>query len=314
MNNVMVWKQKAILIVVALLAMVSPLWAQSEDDFDVRQNQDNTLTITLYKGSEKDVVIPATIYGLQVTSIGESAFSGMYLPRSENRLTSVVIPDTITAIAENAFCYNDLIRVTLGNGLKSIGFGAFRVNSQLKEIIIPDSVTSLGSGAFQKCGLTSVILSRNLKVIEEYVFSENKLTKVILPIGITSIVNSAFSYNEISELTLPDGILSIEGSAFYRNKLTKLTLPASLQKVGWGTFSDNPIEELTILSSIPEIGSPGGFRAFLNNNITRLTIPANMKDYIIGDNFGENLLNFWKNQGKAAGTYVRRGQIWTKEQ
>ena len=39
----------------------------SDDDFAVLQNRDNTLTITGYKGSAADIVIPATLYGLKVT-------------------------------------------------------------------------------------------------------------------------------------------------------------------------------------------------------------------------------------------------------
>ena len=45
----------------------------------------------------KDIVIPATHNGLPVTSIGEDAFYGC------NGLTSIVIPDSVTSIGDDAF-------------------------------------------------------------------------------------------------------------------------------------------------------------------------------------------------------------------
>lgn len=73
-----------------------------------------------------ELVIPDTINGYSVTSIGLRAFM-------QNKLTSVTIPDSVTSIGAVAFIRNQLTSVT-----------------------IPDSVTSIGNNAFSENKLTTV--------------------------------------------------------------------------------------------------------------------------------------------------------------
>jgi hypothetical protein len=68
------------------------------------------LEITKYNGIDKNVVIPATINGKQVTSIGVQAFSD---------LTGVTIPNSVTSIGIGAFSdtiamFSQLTSVTIG--------------------------------------------------------------------------------------------------------------------------------------------------------------------------------------------------------
>jgi hypothetical protein len=62
--------------------------------------------ITGYKGSPGAIVIPDTILGQTVTSIGKRAFEN-------NNLTSVTIPNSVTYIGVYAFANNNLTSVTL---------------------------------------------------------------------------------------------------------------------------------------------------------------------------------------------------------
>ena len=79
---------------------------------------DGTASITGYDGSDKKIVIPATINGCKVTSIADGAFEN-------SKLTDVIISD----------------------GIERIGWFAFGNCSALKSITIPSSVTSIGYGA-----------------------------------------------------------------------------------------------------------------------------------------------------------------------
>ena len=116
------------------------------------------------------LVIPATLGGAAVTSIGESAFSG-------NALTSVTIPNSVTSIGEFAFSWNPLTSVSIGNSVTNIGLGAF-LDNKLTTVAIPNSVTSIGEYAFRDNALTSVSIPNSVTSIGFLAFSWNQLTSV----------------------------------------------------------------------------------------------------------------------------------------
>jgi len=276
-------KRKAILAIVIMAIMLAPLWAQSEDDFEVTQNRDNTLTITNYKGSAKDVVIPGTLYGIRVTAIGREAFQN-------KGLTSVVIPNTVVTIGEDAF-----------NNMWSWK-GA---SNNFTEVIIPNSVTTIGSSAFYECGIT----------------------KLSLGTGVQNIYYQAFSYNKISELTLPASLKIIGDYAFIRNQIKSLTIPNGVTLVSMRAFTDNPLETLVIPASLaaertnrtglfPEVFEQSNEYGMHTGNktLTRITMPANMVDRVLDSlGFEDSFVNFYKSQNKAAGTYVKNGPIWRRQ-
>jgi hypothetical protein len=104
------------------------------------------VTITGYIGLSTDVIIPKSIDGKSVNSIGDDAFSG------HTRLTGITIPESIRSIGDNAFhaCYR-LTDITIPEGVISIGDRAFWLCSNLIAISVPDSVTSIGYEAFGRC-------------------------------------------------------------------------------------------------------------------------------------------------------------------
>ena len=67
--------------------------------------QNNEATITKYKGTSKDVIIPNKIENIPVTTIRKYAFYNFY----NNELTSIVSPETLTTIGKYAFRDNKLI-------------------------------------------------------------------------------------------------------------------------------------------------------------------------------------------------------------
>src|SRR5579863_6400632 len=84
--------------------------------FSVSTNSDNTITITGYSGPGGNVIIPANLNGLVVSSIGTNAFFNV------TNLTSITIPDSVTSIQDYAFYYEVfLTNATLGNGVRDIG-------------------------------------------------------------------------------------------------------------------------------------------------------------------------------------------------
>ena len=109
-----------------------------------------------------DLVIPDTIDGYSVTSIGSNAFEN-------NQLTSVTISDSVTSIRNAAFWGNPLTSLTIGTSVTNIGRSAFEY-SQLISLTIPNSVTSIGHAAFWSNQLTNVIFLGNRPELDEVVF------------------------------------------------------------------------------------------------------------------------------------------------
>lgn len=94
----------------------------------------------------------------------------------------LVIPDTVTAIGEQAFYNNNsLITVTGGNNVTYIGEEAFIACFCLKTVILGDKIEKIDTGAFTRCSeLNTVYLGESLSSIEKNAFSEcYKLFEVI---------------------------------------------------------------------------------------------------------------------------------------
>lgn len=82
-----------------------------------------------------------------------------------DKLESVVIPEGVTKIANNAFtACTKLKSVVLPEGLTSIGKMAFWNCKSLESVVIPSTVTEIGSYAFSDCvNLKSVTLPKSFE-------------------------------------------------------------------------------------------------------------------------------------------------------
>ena len=101
-----------------------------------------------------NIVIPSTLGGYPVTSIGSYSF---YNCKS---LKNITIPSSVTRISHNAFenC-SSLSSITIPNSVTSIGYSVFVNCSSLANITIPDSVTSIGYSVFENCsGLANITI------------------------------------------------------------------------------------------------------------------------------------------------------------
>lgn len=124
----------------------------------------STGTISKYLGSATDIVIPQTIDGVNVKTIGKQAF---YM----KGLTSLV----------------------LNEGLEIIGEGAFAGNPSLTSIQFSSSIRRIEKGAFIKAGAESLVLNEGLEYLGQYAFSMNaNLTTINLPQSLTTIESNVF--------------------------------------------------------------------------------------------------------------------------
>ncbi|MBR1958823.1 MAG: leucine-rich repeat domain-containing protein, partial [Tidjanibacter sp.] len=87
-------------------------------------------------------------------------------------------------------------KLTIGNGVTSIGDHTFEGCSSLTSITIPDSVTEIGEWAFSGCkSLTSITIPDSVTSIGYQAFYKcTSLTSITIPESVTSIGELAFAY------------------------------------------------------------------------------------------------------------------------
>ncbi len=124
--------------------------------------------------------------------IGTHAFaSGL----SASGVTSVVIPDSVVYVNENAF-YNckELKSVDMSDNLTYIGNYAFNYCKALISIKLPNTLKHLGYSVFSNCSaLTSVEIPEGITYLDEFTFVRcPSLKSVVLPSTITEIKYCAF--------------------------------------------------------------------------------------------------------------------------
>ncbi len=240
--------------------------------------EDGTARITAYRGEESEIVLPDTLDGHRVTSIGRVAFSfndsieRITLPTGlteieENpfyscgKLTEIVVPEgnecfyTLDGVlfessASRLVCYPAVLtdaEYTVPQGTRVIGAWAFG-NDSIERLTLPDSVTQLGEYAFAFCpNLSEIALPESITDLSDGAFMSTGLQSIALPQGLVSLGKSSFAYcTALSDIVLPQGLQNIGSAAFDDCvSLESITIPDSV--IGMG---DNPFTGCTSLKEI----------------------------------------------------------------
>ena len=203
-------------------------------------------------------------------------------------LGDIVIPNSITSIAQEAFQYTritslDLSQATSLTTIEGDGSGgesgAFSGCEELiGNLVIPSSLTTIGQYAFHRTKITSLDLSQatSLTTISDNAFRRTKITSLDLSqaTNLTTIGFSAFadSSSLTGNLVIPSSVINIHNYAFNYTKITSLDLSqaTSLTAIGDGAFSgcEELIGNLVIPSSVTSIGRS----AFAYTSITSLDL------------------------------------------
>ncbi len=214
------------------------------DDMPLLANLDlSDATIAEYTGIDGTVLKTNTTY--PANEIPEGAFDGAA------KLTSIMMPSSITSIGFAAFIYcpNLTGSLTIPSSVTSIGSYAFYACTGITgSLTIPSSVTSIGKQAFYDCtGLTgSVTIPSSVTSIGERAFQECK-GLIIVDVANPNYLSEdgvLFDKNKTRLLqcpksktgsyTIPSSVTSIEPYAFHWcSGLTgSLTIPASVTSIG----------------------------------------------------------------------------------
>jgi len=259
------------------------------------------ITITGYSGPDV-VIIPSTINGLPVTSIGDSAFTNLAsvasvtIPFSVTRigdsafayctgLTNVTIPDSVTELGEDVFFDSGLTNVTIPDSVIIIPASAFAYCTSLASVTIPASVTNIGNDAFEYCGnLTGVTIPSSVTNIGTEAFAYcSGLTNVTIPSSVRIIGESAFAYcTSLRGATLAYGVTNVGIDAFgYCSNLASVTIPVSVTNIDEYAFYEcGSLTSVTIPYKVRNIGSDAfGYCSNLasvtiSNGITNIGVSA----------------------------------------
>ena len=161
------------------------------------------------------LVIPGTLGGYSVTSIGDYAFPS-------NSLTTVTIPNSVTSIGYAAYYTNALTTVTIPNSVTTIGDYAFASNALTSVTFLGNAPTDGGSVFFNNSGLTSVTRSSaatgwgstwsGVPVVTDELPPETTLD--VTPNSTTSSLVASFEFSGTDSLTSVTFECSVDGGSY----------------------------------------------------------------------------------------------------
>lgn len=254
-------KSQRIWIFCLIISFVFPYVPGRVSEASIISNEEwryeiNNGSVTIYKylGSGSEVTIPDQIDGYPVTQLVNSAFS------SNNNITKVIFPDTITKIGQCCFSYCRNLEgpLVLPKNLTSLGKGAFEFCSSLSgDLVIPDGITEIDSQVFWGTGFDGVLtLPNNLRKIGYEAFRGSGFSgTLVLPPNLKSIGEAAFYRTDFEgTVTIPNSVTSIAKDAFYDcNNITRINLSNRIKTIEQGSFCTYGMKEIYIPKSVTTI-------------------------------------------------------------
>lgn len=233
------------------------------DGFYYEQLPDGFLMITGHESNEEraqyddngkilnpvELVIPAEINGVRVTTVGKLAFYG------NRRLQSAVLSEGIIYLAREAFNECSSLRsVSLPESLLAMGAFAFSDCDGLSQIALPESLYAIQNNPFDSCsGLSAFTVQENHgwfhldggALIESAAGKliafpcGNEASSYTIPDYVTEIGVAAFGECEnLQQVKLHDRVTKISSRAFERSGITEIFLPLSLDRMGSNPFEN----------------------------------------------------------------------------
>lgn len=223
-------------------------------------------SVTGYKGSDTDIIIPDVYGGMQVVAVANSAFAG------NSAITSITLGANVKVIEAAAFvgCVN-LTDANLSGALESIGSAAFFGCEKLKNISLPAGLKQVGVDSFASCDAIEVVnYNGNQSMWSRISVAPNNPafdTKLVLAEGgaMVKLIDKGECNANISWRLGYDEILYITGNGHIPDY--------AFDKVPWGMHADS-ISAIVVEDGIDVIGK----NAFLGcYNVTSVTIADSVR-------------------------------------
>jgi len=184
-----------------------------------------------------ELTIPATLYGLPVVAIKEEAF------RDEDQLVSVTVEEGVQSIGANAFSdCKALETVVLPDSIVSMGNGLFSSCRALRSVVLPSGITIIPDSLFYDCrNLDTIAIPEGVTGIGRYAFARcASLEEILLPPALKEIGHFAFMESGIRSLFIPEGVEYFHASMIYNaDNLQEVYFPRSITHISDGYVDGN---------------------------------------------------------------------------
>lgn len=179
--------------------------------------------------------------------------------------------------------YNILKKVTIGEGITSIGNGTFQARPYITSASLPGSLETIGTNAFRGTGITSIYIPQGVKEINESAFVGCSLTSIVVdeknPVydsrkNCNAIIKTA--ENELicgcSTTIIPEGIEAIGFYAFDDcDALESIAIPQSVGIIYSNSFAYcNNLESIVVDSENPIYDSRNDCNAIIETSTNTL--------------------------------------------
>ena len=254
-----------------------------------------------YEGTDEELVIPETVAGRPVTSIG-NGMKGLMGALDPKTVKRVVLPNCVETIAAHAFEYFGTFSCELPESLKVLGDEAFSYcNVPFKRL--PSGLLDLGAGALGNgCDFSSGVTIpggiqriapgafRGIPVGEFHIAGNNKDYSVRN--GMLYAADGRFLLagrlpSENERIEIPEGTEVIGTYAFCGIPVTKLTIPSSVTLIAQYAFAYcTKLQEMNLKEGLLNVGS----YAFVYTGLKQVDLPKSCERIGIAAFFGSSAL------------------------
>lgn len=235
--------------------------------------------------SVEEIVIPAEIDGLPVTSISDDAFGGGIIHWN---LEKVVLPASVETIGNCAFQDCTALREINLENVREIGDMAFYGCCSMESVHISKNTVKIGERAFGGASFKLILDPENTsyRYADGCIYTadgktvwraDSDIKKYTPPKGVTAIAPGAFEYTELESITLPDSVTEIGSYAFCNCLgLTEMEIPGSVRRIEDYTFTCcQNLTSVRLHNGLVFIGREAFCDDFC---MTSMKIPASVKE------------------------------------